>query len=226
MADDGHLEAHTPLAAGAAAQADALGGPDPVDLLSGSPDLDASDLLAVAAELAAKPRRARGRPAGAANRKNADMIAYLQALGHRDPWVTLSLIQTADTAQLATMLGSPMIVDGVARLDREGNVVMVPAERDKVLAMQMRAAEAIMPYHHGKKPQQLELGGMDEKRPVMVIGEMNVTQIGEQNFMSAGIAPDAKKANEINGEAVREPDGVSHESANALNLQDNPGDID
>lgn len=223
MADQGHPEARTPPGAAQLGDAADLGGRDPADLLSGSPDLDANDVLALAAELVAAPRRARGRPAGAANRKNGEMIAYLAALGHRDPWVTLSLIQTADTAQLADMLGAPLIVEGVARLDREGKVIMVPADRDKVLALQMRAAEAIMPYHHGKKPQQLDLGDLaGSKRPVMVIGEMNVTQIGEATFMSAGIPPEAEKLNEINGSFVRNGEGIPHENAKPLDALDDP----
>lgn len=224
MADEGHPGAHTRADPPAIDQAAELGGRDPADLLAGSPDLEAQDLLAVAAELSAAPRRARGRPPGAANRKNADTIAYLQALGHRDPWVTLSLIQSADTAQLAEMLGAPLVVDGVARLDREGKVIMVPAARDKVLALQMRAAEAIMPYHHAKKPQQLDLLDAGGKRPVMVIGEMNVTQIGGDAFMSAGDPPRAEKGNEIKGEVVRQGEGVSHEEVKPLDLQDDSGE--
>lgn len=219
---EGHLEARTPPGAAPIGDDQALPGADPADLIAGSPDIDAPDLLAVAAELSAAPRRARGRPAGSGNRKNGDMVAYLAALGHRDPWVTLSMIQTADTGALANMLGSPMIVDGVARLDRDGNVIMVPADRDKVLALQMRAAEALMPYHHAKKPQQLDLP-IGDKRPLMVIGEMNVAIMGGDGFMSAGIAP-GEKINEINGDIVRDGATISHEEAKPLNAQDNSGE--
>jgi hypothetical protein len=217
-AQDGHRDAHT-RADPAPAEADqAMPGEDPADLLAGSPDVAAVDLLAVAAELAAAPRRARGRPAGSGNRKNGDMIQYLTALGHRDPWVTLSLIQTADTAQLADMLGSPLMVEGKARVGLDGKVIMVPADREKVLALQMRAAEAIMPYHHAKKPQQLELPPGD-LRPLMVIGEMNVSIGGPDGFMSAGVAP-PEKANEIKGDAVRIPTVDPHETAKSLKDND------
>lgn len=200
-AQDGHLAAHT-RADPAPAEADqAMPGEDPADLLAGSPDVAAVDLLSVAAELAAAPRRARGRPAGSGNRKNGDMIAYLQALGHRDPWVTLSMIQTADTIALAKAL---------------------TMKRGEVLAIQLRAADALMPYHHAKKPQQLELPPGDQ-RPLMVIGEMNVSIGGPDGFMSAGVAPPGK-ANEINGDSVRIPDANPHEEAKPLNTQDNPGE--
>lgn len=198
---DGHREAHT-RADPAPAEADqALPGADPADLLAGSPDVAGADLLSVASELAAAPRRARGRPAGSGNRKNGDMIAYLQALGHRDPWVTLSMIQSADTVALAREL-------------------MLP--RGEVFALQLRAADALMPYHHAKKPQQLELPA-GELRPLMVIGEMNVSIGGPDGFMSAGIAP-GEKANEINGDAVRISEANPHETAKSLKEQDNPGE--
>lgn len=198
---EGHLEARTPPGAAPIGDDQALPGADPADLIAGSPDIDAPDLLAVAAELSAAPRRARGRPAGSGNRKNGDMVAYLAALGHRDPWVTLSMIQTADTGALAQTLAM---------------------KRGDALVLQLRAAEALMPYHHAKKPQQLDLP-IGDKRPLMVIGEMNVAIMSGDGFMSAGIAP-GEKANEINGDIVRDGATISHEEAKPLNAQDNPGE--
>lgn len=177
-------------------------GADPDELLTGSPDLAADDLLSVAAELVASPRRARGRPAGATNRKNGDMIAYLAALGHRDPWVTLSLIQTADTEKLAQKLSM---------------------KRGEVLGLQLRAADALMPYHHAKKPQQLDLP-IGDKRPLMMFGEVNVQLVqGGDGYMSAGVMP-GEKVNEINGDAVRQSVDVPHETAKPLKSQDDSGE--
>jgi len=201
---EGHLEARTPPGAAPIAadragleQDGALPGADPADMIAGSPDIDAPDLLAVAAELSAAPRRARGRPAGSGNRKNGDMVAYLAALGHRDPWVTLSMIQTADTGALAQALAM---------------------KRGDALVLQLRAAEALMPYHHAKKPQQLELP-VGDKRPLMVIGEMNVAIMGGDGFMSAGIAP-GEKPNEINGDIVRDGATISHETEMPSDIND------
>jgi hypothetical protein len=107
----------------------ALPGRDLADLLIGSPDVDAQDVLAAAAELIAAPRRGRGRPRGSPNRKNSEMIDYLAALGHRDPWLTLSLIQTADTVSLAKALGSPFLnAEGRPVKDLDGRVVYQAAE--------------------------------------------------------------------------------------------------
>lgn len=215
---DGQLEARTPPAPPPIEADQALPGADPADLLAGSPDLDATDLLAVAAELSAKPRRARGRPVGSGNRKNGDVIAYLQALGHRDPWVTLSMIQTADTAALAKALRSPLMRNGKQLVSKAGTPLFNQPDLMEVLQLQKSAADALMPYHHAKKPQQVELP-LGDKRPMMVIGEMNVVLGGAEGFMSAGIAP-GEKANEINGDAVRIAPVDPHETANQLNTQD------
>lgn len=198
--EKGQLDAHTPPAASAEAAwsapidgDQALPGADPLDLLAGLPDGEGTDVLALVAETIAAPARARGRPAGSANRKNGDMIRYLQARGHRDPMVTLSMIQSADFGGLCKVLGATGAKQKIA-----------------VLGIIRGAAADLMPYHHAKKPQQLELPQGD-KRPLMVIGEMNVTQIaGGEGFMSAGIAPD-EKPNEINGDAVRQSPEPSHD---------------
>lgn len=202
-ADQGHQAAHTQPPAAAAAEipsAGALPGPDPLDLIAGSPDLDATDLLAVAAELVAAPRRGRGRPAGSLNRKSGDMIEYLQAMGHRDPWFTLSAIQTADTMKLAMALRVPMQEDGKVKTDKKGNVLYNPPQPLAVLDLQRRAATDLMNYHHAKKPQQLELPP-GAPRPVMIVGEMNVSIAGIDGMLSGFEPP--RKANEINGDVVR-----------------------
>lgn len=186
-ANQGQSGAHTQPDAAAAP----LDGADPAELIAGLDDVEATDVLAVAAELVAAPKRARGRPAGAGNRKNADMIAYLAAKGHRDPWLTLSLIQTADTKALGKMLC---------------------AEPLAVLAVQERAATTLMKYHHSQKPQQLDLV-MPTARPLMVIEQMNVAIGNDASaFMSAGIER-AEKPNEINGTVVRQSSDDPHETS-------------
>lgn len=196
---DGYQAAHTPGPAGsdqAAGEADQgapdLTGADPADLLAGLEEEQAADALELVAETALAARRGAGRPQGALNRKNNDMIAYLQAKGHRDPWVTLSLIQSADFGDLCAMVGA---VSGKSKM--------------AVLKLQVSAAESIMNYHHSKRPQQLELPAGD-KRPLMVIGEMNINQVSHEGFMSAGEPPDRAEQNQrvIDGEAVREQGGT------------------
>lgn len=201
--DKGLLEAHTrgdlaapaPAPAASSAQA-AEQGDDPAALLDGSPDIGATDLLTLAAETVAGPRRARGRPKGSANRRNMDMVAYLAALGHRDPMVTLSMIQTADTKALAKAIGCD-----------------TPKGRLAVAQMQRQAASDMLPYFYAKKPQQLELPEGDA-RPVMVVGEMTVNQRIEGAIIGLGNLPavHVEKPNEINGEIVRESSATDVET--------------
>ena len=205
-AEKGQSDAHTPPAAGAIDAAEALPGADPLDLIAGLPDGEGTDLLALAAELVASPARARGRPAGSVNRKNGDMIRYLAARGHRDPMVTLSMIQSADFGALCKAVGAETAKHKIA-----------------VLGIMRGAAADLLPYHHGKKPQQLELVGDGNKRPVMVIGEMNVAVAGDLGFMSAGIPPEAKIVENqqlSEGQGVRQNDDVSHDVAKSLNTND------
>lgn len=197
--EKGMLEADTPAVSAtspvaAIAQAASMAAPaaieaDDDDLLDGSPDLAATDLLTLAADTVAGPRRARGRPKGSANRRNMDMVAYLAALGHRDPMVTLSLLQTADTKALAKAIGCDSAKGRLA-----------------VAQMQRQAASDMLPYFYAKKPQQLELGGGEDARPLMVIGEMTINQRVEGSVIGLGELPAVRleKANEINGEFVRE----------------------
>lgn len=196
--DQGHPDAHTPPAAD-------LPGADPLDLLAGLPDGEGDDALALAAEIVASPARARGRPPGAVNRKNGDLIRYLQARGHRDPMVTLSMIQSADFGALCKLVGAAGAKQKIA-----------------VLGIIRGAAADLMPYHHAKKPLQLDLPAGD-KRPLMVFGNVESLQVvtDGDGYMSAGLMPDrAEKANEINGDAVRHPADQSHENANALKSND------
>lgn len=201
-ADQGHRDAHT-LAPGE------LPGADPLDLLAGLPDGEGVDALALAAEIVAAPARARGRPLGAANRKNGDLIRYLQARGHRDPMVTLSMIQSADFGALCRLVGA-----GGAK------------QKLAVLGIIRGAAADLMPYHHAKKPLQVELP-IGDKRPMMVFGNVEQLQVvaDGDGFMSAGIMP-GEKPNEINGDAVRIPHDVPHENAKPLNGNDKAGSSD
>lgn len=206
MAGDGQSDAHTPPDA----PAPQLAGGDPLDLLSGSPELDPQDVLELVAEISAAPRRARGRPEGAANRKNGDMVRLLAARGHRDPWVTLSLIQSADFLQLCKLVGAT-----TAKL------------RLAVLGVQRAAAADIMPYHHGKRPQQLDLKLPGNQRPLIMFGDLNVAVVDPDGFMSAGeMPPGGSEENQglIEGEAVRMLDESPHNTANALIPNDDPGE--
>ncbi len=199
MAEKGQEEAHTgDLDAGAfgdvdlAVQLDALrrrlGSPDAgaeqLDLLDGSADGASHDTLSLTANIVAARRRGAGRPQGSANKRNTAVFELLEALGHRDPAVTLSMIQTADTKQLARALSADPL---------------------DVLRIQAKAAADLMPYKYARKVD-LGVAPAGAGRPVMIIGEMNVSIGGDDGFLSA-----AEKPNEINGVVVRHEGGTSHD---------------
>lgn len=109
---------------------------DQLDLLDGSPDLGDQGLLAQSAAKSLSERRGRGRPKGSPNRRNADVFAYLEQLGHRNPAVTLSLIQSMEPDDLARAL---------------------VCERLDAARLIVQAANALMPYGFAKKPTAVEV---------------------------------------------------------------------
>lgn len=165
-----------------------------LDLIAGSPDLDDYDTLSRAANKVAAGRRARGRPAGSRNRRNSDVFDYLQQLGHRDPLVTLSMIQTADPMTLAAALGSPKVVDGRIVRNDDGTVATVPADPVKVLAIIEKAAADLAQYGYAK---QKELNVNVRKLHVMVAGDLSAQAVGQSGVLSIH---GAENVNEINGD--------------------------
>lgn len=239
MPDDpkqGHEGRHTPPSS--AVEADSWGdravdalvdGRDLDQLLAGLPQIDRADVLATAAELAEPEKRGPGRPAGSPNRKNKEMIAYLEARGLRDPWLTLALIHSASTRSLANALSAPMVTEGGKVVkDADGSVVYVGADPLKVLAIQQRAADSVMKYHHAAQPQQLDmpLGGDGYKRPFMAIGELhgNVVVADGSAAMSIFDPPMKTVENQpvSDEDSVRPDADVSHDVAKPLIDNDNP----
>lgn len=109
---------------------------DQLDLLDGSPDLEDGGLLAKSAETSLRERRGRGRPKGSPNKRNADVFEYLEALGHRNPAVTLSLIQSMEPDDLARAL---------------------VCDRLEAARLIVQAANSLMPYGFAKKPTAVEV---------------------------------------------------------------------
>lgn len=159
-------------------------------LIDQAPDIDAQDVLGATAELMTGPRRGKNRPNpfGGGSRRTRDRIAYLELLGHRDPLTTLSLIQTADTMQLAKALGSPVLVEG-RPLYRDGEMVMVPADPIKILAIQRQAAKDLAEWSYARPATEVDLR-QGSARPVMVIGQITVEEGATLGIMTAGEAPD------------------------------------
>jgi hypothetical protein len=183
--------------AGAIDQADG----DQADLLDGSPDLGDLDVLAQAAETSAAGRRARGRPKGSANKRNDRVFDYLEALGHRNPAVTLSLIQSADLVELAKAIGAN-----------------TPKGRLALLQIQRQAAADLMPYNFAKKPQKIE--AEVTRTHLFLAGQIGTGAPGGGGMSLFG------SSKEINGLAVRQTEGESHGSEKPSDINDMGGESD
>jgi hypothetical protein len=137
--DGGSASLADRLAADIARMAGELGEDgDQLDLLAGSPDQDAVDTLAMAAETATTGRRERGRPAGSANRRNTAVFDYLEALGHRCPAVTLSLYQSADVADLARALHCDRVDAAKLQVNAAAQLIQYKFAKKKELDIRSR----------------------------------------------------------------------------------------
>ncbi len=232
---EGQEEARTPAAPSPAellaAMVDRLAGRvggtvdgDQLDLLDGSPDVEATDTLGAAAETVARERRARGRPAGSRNKRNTALFDLLEALGHRDPGVTLSLIQTADTLALAKALGAPAIVEGRPVRDIDGSIVYIPANPVDIMKIQEKAAADLMNYKYAKQ-HKLEVDRRETH--FFVAGQLGNGQLpGAAKGLSIFGGNIEENQRVIEEASVRHELGESHDNANPLETNDNPDKSD
>jgi hypothetical protein len=140
---------------------------------------DDTDVLGRAAETLNARRRARGRPEGSANKRNTEVFDYLEARGFKAPELRLMEIISADPRELAAALSGIGTMPEHVAFDK----VM------EVLRLQMKAAEALMPFKFAKRQ------------------ELNVNHSGGQVhvFMPGRIAEGfegATKAFSLTGEVV------------------------
>lgn len=124
-------------------------------------DPDTVDLIGRVAEHVNGQRRARGRPAGSANRRNDEMFDYLEARGFKGPELRMMEIISADPRELAAALAGP-----------EAKAANVPFDRAmEVLRLQAKCAEAMLPYKFAKK-QELKVEHSGGQVHVMMAGPL------------------------------------------------------
>jgi hypothetical protein len=128
--------------------------PDPADDQPGL-FFDPADSLAQKADKANAARKGAGRPPGSANRRNSDLFDLAMARGYKHPFIRLMEIVSADPN---SMLGS------------------TPKQKATALTLQIRAAEALLPYDMAKKPQQIEVKG--KSLHVFVAGKLSDIKAG------------------------------------------------
>jgi hypothetical protein len=128
--------------------------------------------------LLAEPKRGRGRPKHALNKKTLGLPRWLEEeLGFRDPAEVLGEIYSMDFKALKKMVRS-----------KAGQAA---------LAMRLKAAEAAMPYLHARVPQRVQV---DERLAAIIIHrdtnqlQRNQALIDEARAQAARIiaAPDEK----------------------------------
>lgn len=149
--DQGLSVAHTRAAAG---------GDDQADLLREAEAFGEEIGLFGAMTVAA--RRGPGRPPGSPNRSTLALKRLLLAKGYRDPAEFLAAIISHDTRELAAALRPDQAgkAPGVATFD----------QAHEAMKLQVRAAEALLPYFHQKMPIAVEHSG-GAARPVIIIND-------------------------------------------------------
>jgi hypothetical protein len=140
----------------------APGGDDQADLLR---DVEAfNDELSLFDGVTVQPRRGPGRPPGSPNRSTVQLKRLLHLKGYRDPVEFLASLYTMDTRELAAAL----------RADAGAAVAGVPSfdQAHEALKLQIRAAEAALPYLHQKMPIAVEHSG-DGQRPIIIVNDQH-----------------------------------------------------
>jgi hypothetical protein len=193
-AEKGQVETRTELE-NILAEIDGTGEKDQAALPGLDHPPDDFDLVAKAASNLNERRRARGRPEGSANRRNAEMFDYLEARGFKAPELRLMEIISADPAELAKAIG------GMAEVSKPSfDQVMAEVSKPSfdqvmaVVALQAKYADALMPYKFAKR-QELKIQTDKTVRHV---------------FVARRLSEDVtEKANVFNAPSVRQLDNSS-----------------
>jgi hypothetical protein len=191
---DGLLMAHTPAASGEGEQADLLR------------EVGAfSDELALFEGGAIRPpKRGPGRPPGSPSRSTLRLKQLMQAKGYRDPLEFLASLWTMDTRQLATEL-RPDAGEVKAR-GLDGKVTLATFDQAHEAAkLQVRAAEAALPYWHQKTPVAVHHSG-DSQRPVIIIHDMTGAAAKAAQDSGAMSVHDVVEYQEVSSDAPQSSD--------------------
>lgn len=163
-AEKGQLGGHTePENSADATIRQVLGEVAPAPLLPGlvNDQPDDLDVLGRVAETLNAKRRARGRPEGSANRRNAEMFDYLEARGFKAPELRMMEIISADARELAAALAGPDVKAENVSFDRAF----------EILKLQAKVAGDLLPFKFAKR-QELQVNHGGEVAHVMMAGRL------------------------------------------------------
>jgi hypothetical protein len=120
----------------------------------------------------AAAERGPGRPKGSMNRRSRDWQLWWNASGKRHPMMFLADVISATPAELRERYAAAIVLDDKGEKAEIGGL----SGKD-VLALQIRAAEAALPYLEQKLPMAVE-DVSEGKRMVVVVGGMSQAQQG------------------------------------------------
>ena len=175
----GHLEAHTLPLPGELDRALAeIAGAEPFDDQA-SLFLSAGDRLESSAETMNAKRKGAGRPLNSSNRRNSELFDLAMARGFKHPFIRLMEIVSADPSEIC-------------------------GDRDKAVSLQIRAAEALLPYDLAKKPQAIEI--KKSELHVFMAGPLQVAGSGHvQGFSLTGTTEEYQQLSQVVQPAVAQP---------------------
>jgi hypothetical protein len=158
---------------------------------------DDFDVLGKVAETLNAKRRARGRPEGSANKRNAEIFDYLEARGFKAPELRMMEIISADPVELARAIVAattygPCYAPPIA-------LVM------QIIAQQAKTAADLLPYKIAKR-QELQVSHTGEVAHVMMAGRLVAPGEGLVKEWSL-----TGEATEISNEINITPNAVSQE---------------
>lgn len=140
--------------------------------------------------------RKRGRPPGARNRRNDDLVKYLSQFGP-DPAVTMMITQATDPHVLIEQSRRM-----VQKVQKNGSIIMVEETMSyaEAMALRTRCAEGLIPYFHSKRPIAADLT-IRHDGDLIIAGTTHsreqVQDIVEAEFMSVdGIDPEFDEGEE------------------------------
>jgi hypothetical protein len=171
-----------------------------------------------AAAAAATGERGPGRPKGSMNRRSRDWQKWWDASGKRHPLMFLADVISATPAELRERYGAATVLDDKGE---EAQVAGLGAK--DVLALQIRAAEAALPYLEQKLPMAVE-DVSEGKRMVVVVGGMSQAQQGALQARFGLKLRGEQNQGVIEAEPVKSDDSQSDEQANLLDYIEKAGE--
>ncbi|WP_321337922.1 hypothetical protein [Breoghania sp.] len=137
-------------------------------------------------------RRGPGRPKGALNRKTEQLQKLWSARGFKDPLMLQGEFMSSHPADLWRWFVTEQAkVDGLspaeaiakAMLGKLDGVPTIP----EIVAMQLKTADQVAPYLHGKMPVRDD-DGEDERLPVLVV-DLGTDQVSQGRYAGGADEP-------------------------------------